>query len=121
MTVTDAVPAGVVVDPTSISDGGVLSGASAATGAGGTVSWTIPGPVDPGASVPLTYAATLAPSTGLTTAAQVNQADVTGYDSLPSGGRTLPGHPDGKRPGDARFPVRPGRQVHSSGHHRLRR
>ncbi len=104
VTVSDAVPSGVVVDPTSISDGGVLSGASAATGAGGTVSWTIPGPVDPGASVPLTYAATLAPSTGLTTAAQVNQADVTGYDSLPSGGRTYPATPTASAPVTPVFP-----------------
>ena len=81
---TDAVPAGVVVDPASISDGGTLSGADE-NGAGGTISWTVAGPIDPGGTVTFTYATTLGPSATLTTAAQTNSARVAGYDSLPSG------------------------------------
>ena len=92
VTVTDTIPAGVVVDPTSISDGGVLTGA-ARHRRRRHHQLDPPGPINPGAAVPLTYAATLAPSTGLTTAPQVNQADVTGYDSLPSGGRHYPATP----------------------------
>jgi large repetitive protein len=89
VTVADTIPAGVVVDPASISDGGTLSGTDS-NGAGGTVNWTLPGPIAPGAVTPLTYSATLGPSGTLTAAAQVNAAQVTGYDSLPSGGRHYP-------------------------------
>ncbi len=92
-TVTDAVPAGVVVDPGSISNGGTLSGADPTTGAGGTISWTLPGPVAPGGAVALTYRAVLAPSGQLTTAGQTNTTRVTGYQSLPSGGRAYPATP----------------------------
>ena len=49
VTVTDTVPTGVVVDPASISGGGTISGANASTG-GGTISWTLPGPIAKGAS-----------------------------------------------------------------------
>lgn len=49
VTVTDVVPTGVVVDPASIEDGGVLTGTDA-NGAGGTITWTFPGPIMPNAS-----------------------------------------------------------------------
>jgi large repetitive protein len=88
--VTDTVPGGVVVTPASITNGGTLTEADPTTGAGGTITWDLPGPIDPGATVTLGYDATLAPSAGLTTAAQTNQAVVSGYDSLPSGGRHYP-------------------------------
>jgi large repetitive protein len=99
-----AIPSGVVVDPTSISDGGVLSGADPVTGSGGTITWLLPGPIAPGGSEPLTFAATLAPSSGLTTAPQVNTADVTGYDSLPSGGRHYPATPSASATVTPQFP-----------------
>jgi large repetitive protein len=104
VTVSDIVPAGVVVNPASITNGGVLTGANSGTGAGGTITWTVPGPIDPGGSIPLGYDATLAPSGGLTTAPQVNQADVTGYDSLPSGGRHYPATPTASAPVTPVFP-----------------
>ncbi|MDQ1745645.1 MAG: large repetitive protein, partial [Pseudonocardiales bacterium] len=91
VTVTDTVPAGVVVDPASISAGGTISGADPVTG-GGVLSWSLPGPVAKGAALPgLTYTATLAPSGSVTAAALVNTARITGYDSLPAGGRHYTG------------------------------
>ena len=90
-TVTDTVPAGVVVDPASISGGGVLTGADPSTG-GGVLAWTLPGPIAKGASMPgLSYTATLAPSGSVTAAALVNTARITGYDSLPTAGRHYTG------------------------------
>ncbi|HEX8095858.1 hypothetical protein, partial [Jatrophihabitans sp.] len=90
-TVTDTVPAGVVVDPASVSGGGTLTGANPSTG-GGVLTWTLPGPIAKGASMPgLSYAATLAPSGSVTAAALVNTARITGYDSLPAGGRHYTG------------------------------
>lgn len=90
-TVTDTVPAGVVVDPASISGGGVLTGANPTTG-GGVLAWTLPGPIAKGASMPaLSYTATLAPSGSVTGAALVNTARITGYDSLPTAGRHYTG------------------------------
>lgn len=91
VTVTDTVPTGVVVDPASISGAGTISGANASTG-GGTISWTLPGPIGKATSATsLTYTAMLAPSGSLTATALVNTARVTGYDSLPSGGRHYTG------------------------------
>lgn len=91
VTVTDTVPAGVVVDPASVSSGGGISGADPVTG-GGVLAWTLPGPVAKGAALPgLTYTATLAPSASVTAAALVNTARITGYDSLPAGGRHYTG------------------------------
>lgn len=104
VTVSDNVPAGVVVNPASISNGGVLTGSNSVTGAGGTITWTLAGPINPGGSIQLGYDATLAPSSGLTTAPQVNQADVTGYDSLPSGGRHYPATPTASAPVTPVFP-----------------
>lgn len=86
VTVTDAVPVGVVVDPASISGGGSLTGAGPTTG-GGTISWTIAGPLAKNDFVNRTYSARLAPSSTLTGAGLRNTATLTGYDSLPSGGR----------------------------------
>ncbi|MBD8869170.1 DUF11 domain-containing protein [Nocardioides donggukensis] len=83
---TDTVPSGVVVDATSISNGGTLTGG--ATG-GGTIGWVDLGPIAPGGTVVLTYDATLvspAPST-----AQRNTIDITEYTSLDDGGRTYDG------------------------------
>ncbi|MEO6703940.1 MAG: hypothetical protein ABI140_20570, partial [Jatrophihabitantaceae bacterium] len=91
VTVTDTVPTGVVVDPASISGGGTISGADASTG-GGVMSWTLPGSIAKGTSATaLTYNATLAPSATLTAASLVNTARITGYDSLPTGGRHYTG------------------------------
>ncbi|MDQ1722663.1 MAG: large repetitive protein, partial [Pseudonocardiales bacterium] len=90
-TVTDTVPAGVVVDPASISGGGSITGANPTTG-GGVLAWALPGSIAKGASMPgLSYTATLAPSGSVTAAALVNTARITGYDSLPSGGRHYTG------------------------------
>ncbi len=103
VTVTDTIPAGIVVDPTSISNGGALSGTDS-NGAGGTITWTIAGPVAPGADIALTYSAKLGPSNTLTTANQVNAARVTGYDSLPSGGRHYPATNPATAPVTPEFP-----------------
>lgn len=86
VTVTDQVPTGVVVQAATISGGGTITGQDA-NGSGGTISWTVPGPLVAGSPVALTYQATLAPSGTLTTAGLTNRATVTGYDSLGSGGR----------------------------------
>ncbi len=86
ITVTDTVPAGVVVNPATISGGGTISGNDA--NGGGTISWTLPGSLAAGASATaLTYQATLAPSATLTAAGLQNTARITGYDSRPLGGR----------------------------------
>lgn len=89
VTVTDTVPTGVVVDPASISGGGSIAGQSG-TG-GGTISWTVPGPVAKNTGLTFTYSATLAPSGGLTSSGLTNTARVTGYDSRSSGGRHYTG------------------------------
>jgi uncharacterized repeat protein (TIGR01451 family)/fimbrial isopeptide formation D2 family protein/LPXTG-motif cell wall-anchored protein len=91
--VTDTVPAGVVVTPGTISDGGQLTGADAVTGAGGTITWTI-SPLNPNATKSLTYKATLAPSASLTSAGQTNVAAVTRYTSLDGRGRVYAGGTD---------------------------
>ncbi|HRD59531.1 MAG TPA: DUF11 domain-containing protein, partial [Nocardioides sp.] len=83
LVVTDDVPTGVVVDAATISDGGVLTGADAALG-GGTITWTIEGPLAPGATVSLTYDAVLA--TPAEAGPLTNSADVTEYFSLPDQG-----------------------------------
>ncbi|MEO7262447.1 MAG: hypothetical protein ABI047_14510 [Jatrophihabitantaceae bacterium] len=91
ITVTDTVPAGVVVDPASVSGGGSITGANPSTG-GGVLAWTLPSPIAKGASAPgLSYTATLAPSGSVTAAALVNTARITGYDSLPAAGRHYTG------------------------------
>ncbi len=87
ISLSDDVPAGIVVDPTSISDNGVLTGADPVTG-GGTITWAAPnmlGPLAPGESVTLTYSAALAPSENLTGAPLQNTATIDSYSSLPDG------------------------------------
>jgi uncharacterized repeat protein (TIGR01451 family)/fimbrial isopeptide formation D2 family protein len=87
-TVTDTIPAGVVVDPATISNGGTLTGTDA-NGSGGTITWgPIAGPLAVSASTSFTYSAKLAPSSTLTSSARTNTARVTHYESLASGGRT---------------------------------
>jgi len=95
MTVTDVVPAGVKVDPSSISDGGTISGQNATTGGGGTITWDasdLPGPLAVGTASArtLSYIGTLIDSSALTDVNQVNTASVTHYESFPIGGRSYP-------------------------------
>lgn len=74
----DAVPAGVVVVPSTISRGGVLHDGQAG---GGRIDWTDLGPIEPGGVLVLTYDARLrspAPTTP-----QVNTVTVTEFTSLP--------------------------------------
>jgi fimbrial isopeptide formation D2 family protein/uncharacterized repeat protein (TIGR01451 family) len=85
VTVTDAVPTGIVVG--TINNGGTIAGADATTG-GGTITWALPASIPVGGSTQLSYTATLAPSANLTAAALVNTASIPTYASLPSGGRT---------------------------------
>ena len=96
LVVTDVVPVGVVVDPSSISDGGGLIGADPVTG-GGTITWDavdLPGPLAPGGSVDLGVPGLLAPSEQLAAAALVNRATVRSYESLTTGGRVYSGAAD---------------------------
>ena len=90
--VKDAVPAGVIIDGTSLPAGTALSG-QRPDGSGGTLTWTIPGPVAPAANVSVSYPAKLAASGTIGTAGQKNTATVTDLYSQPaSGGRhTKPG------------------------------
>lgn len=94
MTVTDTVPAGVVVDPTTISGGGTITGQTA-NGDGGTITWNLPGPLHPTSSsstprsITLAYSATLAASGTITDAqTMTNTARVTHLESFPTGGRS---------------------------------
>lgn len=89
--VTDEVPTGVIVDASTISDGGVLTGASATTG-GGTITWNLAGPLDPNdsPSIELTYTAQWAAAEHLDPQTQspdegwwTNTAAVTHYESHP--------------------------------------
>jgi uncharacterized repeat protein (TIGR01451 family)/fimbrial isopeptide formation D2 family protein len=81
VSVVDAIPVGVLVG--TISSGGTLSGDGA--NGGGTITWLLPGPIAPGASVDLTYSAQLADSSTLTNAALTNTVDIPAYSSLPGG------------------------------------
>lgn len=89
--VRDVVPVNVKVNAASIVNGGTLTGNDPVTG-GGTITWTLTGPLAPGASLTLGYSATLAPSAQLTATGLVNTATVTGYESLPAGGRHYNGN-----------------------------
>jgi uncharacterized repeat protein (TIGR01451 family)/fimbrial isopeptide formation D2 family protein len=88
--VTDDVPTGVVVDPSTISNGGTISGRNATTG-GGTITWNLTGPLAntaPGNALTLTYSARLAPSANIADGdVLTNTASVDHYESFPSGGR----------------------------------
>lgn len=101
LVVTDAVPAGVVVDADSISDGGVLTGADPDTG-GGTITWdhsaaggtALNGPLHQAGSgqeplsIGLSYEARLAASEHVAGEdAFTNSARVAEWESFPDGGR----------------------------------
>lgn len=77
-TVVDTVPDGVVVDPASISNGGVLAGETAE--GGGAITWVLAGPINAGTPATLTYEASLSSPTPVD--ALTNTADVTEYASL---------------------------------------
>jgi uncharacterized repeat protein (TIGR01451 family)/fimbrial isopeptide formation D2 family protein len=79
--VTDTVPAGVVVAPGSISDGGSLSGQATDGSGGGTITWT---GLDIATSKTLTYSATISRSDLLSGGALVNSAAIPSYRSLPA-------------------------------------
>ncbi|MGN6271841.1 MAG: isopeptide-forming domain-containing fimbrial protein [Protaetiibacter sp.] len=113
LVVTDTVPDGVIVDPSSISAGGTITG-QGATG-GGVITWDasdLPGPLhqQSSSSTPksfvLTYTATLAPSAALgDTETFTNTARVTRFESFPSGGRvTTPANITDTAVVDPRFP-----------------
>lgn len=89
LTITDAVPSGVIVDPASLTaEGGTLSGANA-DGSGGLITWTIAGPLAKGASLTFTYTGKLVASSSLhATDTETNTATVAHYESQPIGGRT---------------------------------
>ncbi|WGL52235.1 hypothetical protein P5P86_00030 [Nocardioides sp. BP30] len=78
VTITDAVPTGVVVDASTISGGGSISGADPSTG-GGTITWTIASLAKSG-SVSLSYDASLAVPTP--SAVLTNTATVASYCSI---------------------------------------
>jgi uncharacterized repeat protein (TIGR01451 family) len=89
VTVVDDVPDGVVVRPASVSDGGVLEGAG--LDGGGTITWTIPGPIAAAAARALTYSATLAASEDIGSGPMTNSATIASYRSRPGGGRSYAG------------------------------
>ena len=91
--VTDVVPAGVFVDPSTIAEPGTITGVNPLTG-GGTITWTLNRDGDgiqPGQFTDLTYSAVLAPSAQITAAALPNTASVTSYRSLFEAGRSYIG------------------------------
>src|SRR5690606_30349530 len=79
--VVDTVPPGVVVDPDSISHGGVLTGVDATVG-GGTITWRI-GSLGVAQARTFTYAGSLASSAHLDGSALKNVAHVTELFSHP--------------------------------------
>lgn len=80
--VQDVVPSGVIVDESTISDGGTIAGAT--DSGGGTITWLLSGPLAPGESVALTYEAAL-PSDA-TSGTFTNVVDVPSYASASSRG-----------------------------------
>ena len=86
--VTDCVPAGIVVDGTSISDGGTLTAAAdgAAKCGGGVITWPSTTVGGAGATVQHTYSAVLADDVSLTGGPLTNTASTGDYRSLPTGG-----------------------------------
>jgi len=80
VSVSDKVPSGLVVDAASISNGGTLDTTT------NTITWTVAGPLAPGASTVLTYKASLAPSPTLTTNQVLNNsAAVASYTGVAGG------------------------------------
>ncbi len=111
--VTDTVPLGIVVDPNQLS----LAGASIdnptglAVGAGGVITWTIPGPLHPlsSAGVPkefsFSYVASLLPSASIADdQVFTNTAAVLHFESAPSGGREYDPDVDDQATVDPAFP-----------------
>ncbi len=100
--VTDDIPAGIAVDPTTIRPAGTLSGTTdvlapdgvTTVQVGGTITWNI-ATLAKGATLPLTYSATLAPSSTLgddeIADGIVNTASLDEYSSLTTGGRPYTG------------------------------
>ncbi|WP_420369015.1 isopeptide-forming domain-containing fimbrial protein [Curtobacterium sp. L1-20] len=86
-TVTDCVPAGIVVDGDSVSDGGSLRTGSAECG-GGVITWPTTAVAGAGGSVQHTYRATLDDDVSLSGAPLVNTVSTGQYSSLPAGGAT---------------------------------
>ena len=82
--VSDAVPAGVIIEDPGT---GTLTGADGTTGGGGTLTWTDLGPIAPGASVVLSYTGRFVASGDLPATAQQNSVRVTGYDSAAANAR----------------------------------
>ncbi len=86
-TVTDCVPAGIVVDGGSISDGGTLGAATTDCG-GGVISWPTTTVGGAGGSVQHTYQAKLADDVSLSGAPLRNTVSTGQYRSLRTGGAT---------------------------------
>ena len=86
--ITDTVPAGLAVNQASISNGGVWNSSAR------TITWTLAGPLAPGASSDVTYQATLAASSTLHDKQLItNSAALTSYTGVPGdGGRTYSGN-----------------------------
>lgn len=80
-TFTDQLPAGIVLDASSFTLDGVAAPAGAVQVDGRTITWTIAGPLQPGATSTLGYQATLAAAAQLTASAQQNTARISEYFS----------------------------------------
>ena len=86
--IVDTIPAGVVVAAGTVGGGGVLSDADAH--GGGTITWTLPGPIGPGETRSLSYDAALAASSTVDDTALTNTADIEQYAGLPPAGAATP-------------------------------
>lgn len=83
--ISDVVPEGVVVDESTISDGGIYDSGTR------TISWTLAAPLAKNGVKPLTYKASLAASSTLTGSGLVNTAKIDSYSSLDANGRDYTG------------------------------
>ena len=94
ITVRDVVPVGVQIDLGSISPTPSSTSGDLAGGAGGTITWQLDGPLHPqsGPGMPkqieLGYSATFVASADLDAGALTNTANVTHFESFPTGGRS---------------------------------
>ncbi len=85
-TVTDVVPNGLIASVGAVTGGGSASIAGATPTGGGTITWTLPGPVAVGAPQTLTYTVVLAASSTITNAqAFTNNVQLPSYAGLPGG------------------------------------
>jgi uncharacterized repeat protein (TIGR01451 family)/fimbrial isopeptide formation D2 family protein len=83
---TDTIPTGVVVDPNSITNAGILTGQTA--NGGGTITWIVPTIGESGGTQTLKYTAKLADASALSTGSSlVNSFKVVSYNSVDGGGR----------------------------------